>query len=92
MTSRARYEHQIKLNDYTMGGGNTFDAALNRVVSRWRGLGWFTDEQIAEIRAEMIESEWFRHKLKRQSREAFEAFARRSEQVASLSASQKETA
>ncbi|TDR27790.1 hypothetical protein [Aquamicrobium defluvii] len=66
--TRARHEHQIKINDYTLGGGNTFDAAMNRVVSRWRGLDWFTDEQIAEIRAEMIEREWFRHKLNRENR------------------------
>ncbi|MGB3388996.1 MAG: hypothetical protein WBA88_13515 [Pseudaminobacter sp.] len=65
---RARHERQIKLNDYTLSGGNTFDAALNRVTSRWRGLDWFTDEQIAEIRAEMIECEWLRHKLKRENR------------------------
>lgn len=66
--TRARHEHQIKINDYTLGGGNTFDSAMNRVVSRWRGLDWFTDEQIAEIRAEMIEAEWFRHKLHRENR------------------------
>lgn len=65
---RARYEHQIKLNSYSLGGGNTFDAALSRVMARWRGLDWFTDEQIAEIRAEMIEREWFRHKLNRENR------------------------
>ncbi len=66
--TRARHEHQIKINDYTLAGCNTFDAAMNRVVSRWRGLSWFTDEQIAEIRAEMIEAEWFRHKLHRENR------------------------
>lgn len=68
--SRARHEHQIKLNSYSLGGGNTFDAALHRVSSRWRGLDWFTDEQIAEIRAEMIGREWFRHGLKRENRKA----------------------
>jgi len=66
--TRARHEHQIKLNSYSLGGSNTFDAALNRVMARWKGLDWFTDEQIAEIRAEMIESEWFRHKLNRENR------------------------
>ena len=66
--SRARHEHQIKLNDYSLGGSRTFEAALHRVISRWRGLDWFTDEQIAEIRREMIEREWFRHKLNRENR------------------------
>ena len=68
--TRARHEHQIKLNDYSLGGGNTFDAALHRVISRWRGLDWFTDEQIAEIRADMIGREWFRHGLQRENRKA----------------------
>lgn len=66
--ARARHEHQIKLLDYTFGNGNTFDAAMHRVAARWRGLDWFTDEQIAEIRREMIEREWFRHKLNRENR------------------------
>jgi hypothetical protein len=65
---RHRHEHQIKINSYSLGGRNTFDAALNSVIARWRGLDWFTDEQIAEIRAEMIEREWFRHKLNRENR------------------------
>lgn len=80
--TRARHEHQIKLNSYSLGGGNTFDAALNRVMERWRGLDWFTDEQIAEIRAEMIEREWFRHKLNRENRK----------QAQAILAKQKETA
>lgn len=65
---RARHEYQIKLNSYTLGAGNTFDAALSRVMARWRGLDWFTDEQIAEIRAEMINLQWFRHKINRENR------------------------
>lgn len=65
---RHRHEHQIKINSYNLGGSNTFDAALHKVMERWRGLDWFTDEQIAEIRAEMIEREWFRHKLNRENR------------------------
>lgn len=65
---RHRHERQIKINSYSLGGQNTFDAALNSVIARWRGLDWFTDEQIAEIRAEMIEREWFRHKLNRENR------------------------
>lgn len=68
MNTRARHEYQIRLNDYSLPGGNTFDTALSRVMARRKGLNWFTDEQIAEIRAEMIEREWFRHKLKRENR------------------------
>jgi hypothetical protein len=66
---RARYEHQIKLNDFSLGDRNTFDTALSRVIGRRvQALNWFTDEQIAEIRAEMIKREWFRHKLNRENR------------------------
>ena len=50
---------------------------MTRVVQRWRGLSWFTDEQIAEIRSEMIEREWFRHKLNRQNRKFFAALEAR---------------
>lgn len=67
-TVRARHEHQIKLNDYTLSERRTFDLALYGVMRRWRGLDWFTDEQIAEIRAEMIEREWSRHKINRENR------------------------
>ena len=63
---RARHEHQIKMNSSTFG--NEFDDAVSRAMSRYAGLDWFTDEQIAEIRAEMIEREWFRHKLNRENR------------------------
>lgn len=63
---RARHEHQIKLNSSTFG--NEFDLALTRAMSRYTGLSFFTDEQIAEIRAEMIEREWFRHKINRENR------------------------
>lgn len=65
---RHRHEHQIKISSYSLGGSNTFDTALRKVMARWRGLDWFTDEQIAEIRAEMIEREWFRHKFNRENR------------------------
>jgi hypothetical protein len=68
MSERARHEHQIKLNGYYLGGGNTFDAALNKVMARWRGLSWFTDDQVAEIREQMIRDEWFRHKINRENR------------------------
>ena len=64
--SRARHEHQIKMLDSTFG--REFERALVRVLEDRDGLNWFTDEQIAEIRAEMIEREWFRHKLNRENR------------------------
>lgn len=63
---RARHEHQINLLNSTFG--REFDKALDRVIVRHRGLSFFTDEQISEIRAEMIEREWFRHKLNRENR------------------------
>jgi hypothetical protein len=66
MTSRARYEHQIKMLD--TWAGNELDDAVHRVIARYRGLSFFTDEQIEEIRAEMIQREWFSHKLKRENR------------------------
>lgn len=82
--TRSRHEYQIKLNDCSLPGGNTFALALDRVMKRWRGLEWFTDEQIAEIRAEMIQRQWFRHKINRENRR------RRADMLAA--AEQKETA
>lgn len=73
MGKRERHERQINLNEYHLSCGNTFNAALNRVMARSTGLDWFTDEQVAEIRAEMIEREWFRHKLNRENRARMEA-------------------
>lgn len=66
--TRSRHEHQIKINSYSLNGSSTFDAALHRVMARWRGLDWFTDEQLAEIRAELIQREWWSHNLKRENR------------------------
>ena len=63
---RARHEHQIKLLSTTFGG--EFYDALYRVIGRSRRLDWFTDEQIAEIRAAMVERDWSRHKLNRENR------------------------
>lgn len=63
---RARHEHQIKLLNSTFG--NEFNEALTRIIHRTRGLEWFTDEQIAEIRAVMIGRDWFRHEIKRENR------------------------
>jgi hypothetical protein len=67
MTSRARHEHQIKMLDTTFG--LEFERALIRVSGTYRNpLEFYTDEQIADIRAEMIEREWSRHKLNRENR------------------------
>jgi len=63
--ARKRHEHQIKLASHVLGQGNTFDDALFRVASRWRGLDWFTDDQLAEIRAEMIHRRWYCRNLGR---------------------------
>ncbi len=66
-TLRARYEAQIKHLD--TWSGNELDRALFSVISRKpEPLDFFTDEQLAEIRAEMIKREWFRHKLNRENR------------------------
>ena len=64
---RARYEAQIKHLD--TWSGNEFDRALSRVILGYRNpLDFFTDEQLDEIRAEMIKREWFRRKLNRENR------------------------
>lgn len=63
---RSRHEHQINLNSTTFGG--ELDLAMARVMSRHPGLSFFTDEQISEIRAEMIRREWFCHKHRRENR------------------------
>ncbi len=64
--SRARHEHQIGLHKTTFG--NEFINALITAINRNGGLSWFSDEQIADIRAEMIEWDWSRHKLNRENR------------------------
>ncbi len=79
MTSRARYEHQIKL--FGKIGGRAFDDALTHLAFE-HGLEWFTDDQVEDMRDYLIERSWFSHKLNRQNRKFF----------ASLSASQKEQA
>lgn len=63
---RARHEYQIRLHDDR--AGETFDRALNRVISRHGGLAFFADDQIAEIRAEMIQREWASHQIVRRAR------------------------
>jgi hypothetical protein len=65
MDARTRHERQIKL----LGGAlsRQFDTALDRLI-RKHGMAFFTDEQIAELRAEMIGDDWFRHRLNRENR------------------------
>lgn len=65
MDTRSHHEAQIKRFDSTFGG--ELEDAITTLAFR-NGLSWFSDEQIAEIRAEMIEREWFRHKLNRENR------------------------
>ena len=50
------------------GSGQEYAADVNRATANHRGMDFFTDEQLAEIRAEMIKREWFRHKLNRENR------------------------
>lgn len=71
MSARARHEHQIKLLD--TASGCEFDNALSRVIARNRGLPFFTDEQIAEIRGEMIRRERFRQKINHENRRRAQA-------------------
>ena len=45
------------------------DRALTRVINRNGGLAFFTDDQIAEIRAELIQREWsVTHAIRRRNR------------------------
>lgn len=67
---RARHEHQIKLLDSTFG--REAEKAIDTLVRR-HGLDWFTDEQIADIRDEMIGRCWFHHKFTRANRKLMRA-------------------
>lgn len=65
--TRARYEHQIKHLD--TWSGNEFDRAETRVIGRYRNpLDFYTTEQLAEIREQMIRDAWFTHRLNRENR------------------------
>lgn len=66
--SRERHMHQIKLLDSTFGC--EFDNALSRVMSHGGGLDWLTDEQVEEVRAEMIKDFWRQHQITRKHRRA----------------------
>lgn len=89
MTSRARHEHQIKLTERLGYYNGAFEKALLAVIYQ-RGtpdLSWFTEDQIAEIRDEMISREWDRRCRDREMQAR-----NRAALSASLSASQKEHA
>jgi hypothetical protein len=58
--TRARHEAAIRRLDTTFG--DEFETALAAVVHSHRGLNFFTDEQIAEIRDAMIQKEWDRRR------------------------------
>lgn len=66
MTRRTRDEASIRWLD--TWSGQEFERALDRVCARYKGLSFFTDEQIAEIRAEMVSAAWFSHRLNRENR------------------------
>ena len=63
---RTRHEHQIALHKTTFG--HQFSNALTTVINRHHGLSWFTDEQIADLREEMIQAAWLSHKFNRKNR------------------------
>jgi hypothetical protein len=77
MMARHRHEATIKMLDSTWGG--EFDKALGRVISAHRGMNFFTDEQIAEIRAEMLRQEWDRRRRNRRHREQAQAIRAKQE-------------
>lgn len=66
MDARTRNEASIKRLNSTFG--REFDKALDRVVSRLGGLDFFNDAQIALIREEMVQTEWDRHRFRREQR------------------------
>lgn len=67
-TDRTRFESQIKHYDTTFGG--EFEDALTKCAFR-NGLSWFTDDQIADIRAVMVQSEWDRRVQRARSRASY---------------------
>ena len=77
---RDRHESQIKRLDDAFGAA--LEDAIGNLAFR-NGLSWFTDNQIAEIRDEMIITEWKRNRRLMASRASYRA---------ALESSQKETA
>lgn len=76
---RERFEAQIKHYETTFG--NEFEDALTAVAFR-NGLSWFTDEQIAEIRDQIVKTEWRRRCNMMASRASYRAAAGRKERAA----------
>lgn len=68
--TRAHYEAQIKR--FAGDLDRDFDAAVDKIASSDK-LWWFTDDQIAEIRDEMIGREAARRKRDAASRKAYAA-------------------
>lgn len=66
--SRDKNEASIRRLDYWSGAAYAFDRALNRVIERHPGMSFYTDEQIEEIRKQMVEDEWFSHQIRRDNR------------------------
>lgn len=66
--SRDKQEASIRRLDYWSGASYAFERALNRVVGSHPGMSFYTDEQIEEIRAQMVKDAWFSHQINRQNR------------------------
>lgn len=63
---RTRHERQIKRYNGIVAVSSYDDAV--RILARKHGLSWFTDEQIADIRRELISQEWSRYRFYRDQR------------------------
>lgn len=63
---RTRHEHQIK-RYMEYAPLTRFDHAMRCVLIEL-GFSWFTDEQIAELRARMIGDAWTRYRFYRDQR------------------------
>lgn len=63
---RDRDETSIKRLDTRFG--HEFEKALFRVIADNGRLAFFTDDQIALIRAEMVSKEWSDHKFRKHQR------------------------
>lgn len=70
--ARACFEAQIKHYETTFG--TEFDDALTAIAFR-NGLSWFTDDQIAEIRDQIVKTEWDRRARMNASRASYRAAA-----------------
>jgi len=55
MDARTRHQASIKRSD--AGHGRVLEEAIATLAFR-NGLSWFTDEQIADIRAFMVRADW----------------------------------